>query len=185
MLIGLAGAKRSGKDTAAGRICTRFGLVPESFAGPIRFFVADLLGMTARQFEACKESPIDWLPGFTPRMLMQTVGTEWGRQTIHADLWVLSAMRRAEARVGRGDRGVVFTDVRMANEAEAIRERGGFVLRLNRPSAHAHDPHATEVRLPDSLIDVEVSNAGTFADLYRNLDAAMGRLGVEPVYVHG
>ena len=185
MLIGLAGHKRSGKDTAAAHLCRRFGFVTDTFAAPIRSFVTETLGMTQLEMESCKESPIDWLPGFTPRALMQTVGTEWGRQTVHADLWVLSAMRRADVKLGHGARGVVLADIRFANEAEAVRERGGFVIRLTRPAAKSDDTHSSEVRLPDSLIDVEVMNPGTLDDLYLNLDGAMRHLRVEPVYVHG
>jgi len=185
VLIGLAGAKRSGKDTAANLLASRYGFERESFAGPIRRFIAQTLGLSAEALESVKESPIDWLPGFTPRLLMQTVGTEWGRNTVHPDLWILSAMRRVYALQGLGARGVVLTDVRFANEANAIRDGGGFVLRLNRTAARSEDSHASEVRLADHLIDAEVSNDGTIQDLRVNLDAVMLRLGVEPVYIHG
>jgi hypothetical protein len=92
MLIGIAGPKRSGKDTLARGLCAALGLSQDSFAGPLRAFVANTLGMTLAELEDAKEAPIAWLDGITPRHLMQTVGTA-------------ARVPRTTAGRGRGDLG--------------------------------------------------------------------------------
>lgn len=153
-LIGIAGPKRSGKDTLAAGLHAALGLPVDSFAGPMRRFVADTLGWTLAELEARKEQPIDWLDGATARAMLQTVGTEWGRQTVHADLWVRSLFARLP-------HGGIVSDVRFPNEAEAILSRGGVVIRLVRPGTGQGDAHASEKPLPAELVTVELFNDGT------------------------
>jgi len=152
MLLGIAGAKRSGKTLLASLLAERHGLAHLSFAAPIRAFVADLLGGTLDQLELEKETPIAWLEGVTPRHMMQTLGTEWGRQMVCQQLWVRICMRKALL-AGRA----VISDVRFPNEAHAIHEAGGKVIRLLR-WADASDSHISERPLDGSLIDYELAN---------------------------
>lgn len=66
--------------------------------------------------------------------------------------------------------GGLVPDVRLADEARAIRRRGGVVIRVSRPG------HASEQALPDHLVDIEVNNDGTPADLVRRtLDQLLSR----------
>lgn len=92
MIIGIAGKKRSGKDTAA-KVFERLGFTHDSFAAPMKRFVQDIVGHELRDED--KEAPMEWLDGMTPRRMWQTLGTEWGRMMVHPDLWVRSMMRRA------------------------------------------------------------------------------------------
>jgi len=155
MLIGIAGAKRAGKDTLARELAIMTGLQRDSFAAPLREFVARLLGWTMGELEARKEYPVDWLDGVTPRHMMQTIGTEWGRDTIHGELWVRSLMQRTAAR------GAIISDVRFPNEAQAIRERGGIVLKVTRPGTGTGDAHISETPLPAGLVDAVIENDST------------------------
>ncbi len=184
MLLGIAGAKRSGKSTAAQYLASRYGMRVDTFAGPIREFVRAILGWSEVELEDRKEEPLPWLGNVTARSMMQTVGTEWGRKTVHGDVWVLSALRRSKPTIDAGH-GVILADVRFPNEAEAIRVRGGRVLRVVRDVAHSADQHASEKPLPANLIDEDVANNGTIRDLYINLDAAMERMGFQARYPHG
>ncbi len=100
---------------------------------------------------------------------MQTAGTEWGRDRVHPELWVRSLFARLPA-------GGLVPDVRFSNEACAIRRRGGVVIRVSRPGHGGHDTHASEQPLPDELVDIEVSNDGSRADLVRRtLDQLLSR----------
>lgn len=184
MILGIAGYKRSGKSTAAQYLAHHYGFRQDSYAGPIRAFVASMLGWSAQELEDRKEEPLPWLGGLTPRYLMQHVGTQWGREMIHPDLWVLAALRRAQGTLAAGY-PVLFSDVRFANEAQAIRERGGKVIRVNRAGLESTDDHASERPIPADLVDEEIPNDGSIRDLYIELDSAMQRLGVEPRYLHG
>jgi len=158
VLIGIAGPKRSGKDTLAHGLHLATGLPVDSFAGPMRRFVADTLGMTLAELEERKEDPIEWLGGVTPRTMLQTVGTEWGRATVHADLWVRSLFARLS-------QGGIVSDVRFPNEAEAILKQGGVVIRLHRAGTGEGDTHVSEKPLSAGLVSYEVRNDGTPEEL--------------------
>lgn len=176
MLIGLAGPKRSGKTLAAEYLVERYGYHHDSFAAPLRRFACDVLGLTPAELEAIKESPVDWLDDssdgrqqVTPRRFLQLVGTEFGRNLIHPHLWVRSCLRRVE-----GHANVVISDCRFGNEARAIRERGGVVVRLNGRGVLA-DKHISEVPLHASLVDFEVDNSGDVHWLHEQLEALIER----------
>lgn len=62
----------------------------------------------------------------TPRMLMQMLGTEFGRDMVHPNLWVNSLMNEYKRQKW------LITDVRFPNEAKAIKDRGGILIRLDR-----------------------------------------------------
>ena len=167
LLIGLSGYKRSGKTTVATLLADGFGFHVESFAAPIRRTVAHILGMHPEELERAKQDPVDWLDGLTPRQLMQTLGTEWGRAQ-HPELWVRSVFRRmdhAQRAAGPARLSWVVHDVRFPNEAAAIRLRGGYVVRVCRGHPPDADDHASERPLPPGWIDDTLPNFGTFNDL--------------------
>lgn len=177
-IIGIAGHKRSGKTMLADMLCQRLNLPHESFAAPIRRAVADILGVSVDALEVRKETPISWLGGKTPRHLMQTLGTEWGRQMIDRELWIKALMNRA------GGSGAVVSDVRFPNEAEAIRASGGKVIRLVRPGFQDQDSHLSEVPLPAELVDAEIVNDGpAFELLHKALEVLSGQ-DSERVHAH-
>jgi hypothetical protein len=129
-IIGLAGFARVGKDTLASIM---LGLVRPSyrvaFADALKDEVAQLHHVDARTADAAEKERI--------RPLLIEHG-ELRRREDPA-YW----MRRAFETMDRLEPGVVVvTDVRYPNEAEAIRERGGFVALLQRPGISA--VHATE-----------------------------------------
>lgn len=173
-LIGLTGPARAGKDTVAEYLVRQHDFVQHSFAAPIREFVARILGVTLGELEATKEAPIAWLDGKTPRYLMQTAGTEWGRELIADDLWVRSCLARARQDMDEG-RSVVISDVRFDNEAAVIRGLGGKVLRLQRSQAGTRSVHASESGVAPHLVDLTIVNDGTPSDLYHRVATAILR----------
>lgn len=168
MLIGIAGGKRVGKTTLANMLAEKYQLRHVSFAAPIREFTAHLLGATLDQLEAEKETPIAWLDGITPRRIMQTLGTECGREMWHPDVWVRVAMRKAVAS-GRA----VISDVRFPNEAEAIRGHGGCILRLSRATSHTVDAHESERPLPPECVDFDLANDGTVPEMLARAESLL------------
>lgn len=155
ILVGIAGPKRSGKNTLAAGLSRALGVSEDSFAGPMRRFIAELTGLDAQALDTRKEAPLDWLGGVTPRRMLQTVGTEWGRQMIHPEIWVRALLARLPKA------GAIISDVRFPNEAQAILARGGVIFRLSRPGLAADDPHLSERPLPDHLVTVELVNCST------------------------
>lgn len=159
-IIGIAGAKRSGKTTLANALAAHMEATHTTFAGPIREFVAKLLDFeSVEAMEPHKEEQISWLAGCSPRTMMQTLGTEWGRDLVHSELWVRRALDRVAGEF------VIVSDVRFPNEAKAIRKRGGIVIRVARGHASAGDGHVSENPLDGQLVDHELQNDSTVADL--------------------
>jgi len=135
-LIALTGLAGSGKSTAASAL-VETGFVRVSFAAPLKAMMAALYehaGLPAseikRRIEGPRKQESDPLLGDqTPRYAMQTLGTEWGRDTIFADLWANAAIREINRLMGLGV-SVVVDDCRFPNEADAIRSLGGFIIRI-------------------------------------------------------
>jgi hypothetical protein len=63
---------------------------------------------------------------FTPRLALQLMGTEAGRNVFHQDVWVISLLNRAKGK------DVVVTDVRFKNEINYIQQNGGVIVRVRR-----------------------------------------------------
>ena len=175
MIIGICGAAGSGKGSVAGILEMR-GFATLSFADPLYAAVSAITGLTVAELQDRnrKEVPIDWI-GVSPRRLLQTLGTEWGRQMIHEDIWIRATMQRM---LYGGD--YCLPDVRFANEARAIKEAGGVVWRVERPGhsllAGAAAAHASEQGVTDADIDSRIVNDGTLADLQATVDAAFACL---------
>ena len=158
MIIGLTGRKGSGKSTVARALLAR-DFVEVSFAAPIRYFTANILELSLEELEAVKEQKIDWLDGTTPRHIMQTLGTEWGRQMIHPEIWIRLLKRTVDAALARGGANVVVSDIRFDNEAKMLREMGATIVRVDRPGTRIDD-HPSEAGVSSRLVDFIVSNAG-------------------------
>lgn len=175
MIIGLCGAAGAGKGEVA-RILSMRGYATAAFADPIYEAVSAITGLTVAELQdrGRKENALDWI-SYSPRRLLQSLGTEWGRNMIHPEIWVMSAMRRV---LDGGD--YCFTDVRFSNEAFAIHARGGVVWRVSRPGHAVLDAqaaaHASEAGIPDALVDAVVENTGTLADLEAAVDDAISAL---------
>lgn len=160
-LIGIAGRARSGKDTVANFIIAAIGGYRYSFADPIRAMLAPLgVNMSDPYWQARKEELIPAL-GVSPRRMMQTLGTEWGRQLINPDLWLIMAHQR----LLQNGPGMVIPDVRFDNEAAWIRKHGGRIIHVFRPDTKAVEAHASEDGIEMQDTDVRLFNSGTLEEL--------------------
>ena len=166
-VIGLHGRARSGKDTVANFILSHRGGYVYSFADPIRAMLVPLgIDMSDPYWQANKEAIIPAL-GASPRRLMQTLGTEWGRQLINPDFWLILAK---QVLINYGP-GMVVADVRFENEAEWVRSQGGRVIHIERPSAVAVEAHASEagIKFKGEEGDFKIINGGSLEDLQQTI----------------
>lgn len=157
IVFGLHGKKRAGKDTVATTLAQNFGFRRYQFAAPLKEALGVMFGWPVSNWELedWKETPEPRAYGLTPRYLAQTLGTDWGRAMVNENIWVDAALRRAQEESSL----IVFTDVRFENEARAIRDLGGKVIRIVRPAHEGkEDAHASEQPLPDELVDLVVIN---------------------------
>ncbi len=162
MIVGFSGLAGAGKSTAAAILAAR-GFARVSFADPLKRMLAALdldpapPGVHPR---AWRETPRALLCGRTERQALQALGTEWGRVCIGADVWV-----RLWARESAKWPDVVADDVRFENEAAAIRQAGGVVIRIDREGAGSSSGagHVSET-IPFAP-DAAIANDGTPEEL--------------------
>lgn len=186
MILGLAGRKRVGKNTAADYLTAQYGFVQVSFAEPIRNLLEvmnpivpsaggheRLLDVLERHgsFDAIKEE--DPRASAEIRKLMQRAGTEWGRATMDGCVWIMALEDYLNRHIKgwwneRGPR-VAVTDVRFDNEARWVRLNRGRVINIERPAIVSIDGHASEAGIDGNLADYHVFNLGTKEELYGQL----------------
>lgn len=124
LLIGIAGPARSGKDTAATGIIKQLGASwsRASFADPMKLML-NTIGVDTS--DEAKDLPSNQF-GVSTRRMLQTLGTEWGRDLIGEDFWV-DVFRRMNA-----GRRIVVPDVRFENEAQLVRDHGALIHIMGR-----------------------------------------------------
>lgn len=159
-LIGFTGPIGSGKDTLARALQLHPSLPAVrilKFADPL-YDMATAIDPTFSP-DMSHAQKDDWLLGReelgTRRNFLEKLGTEFGRQLIHKDLWLEVLMTRALAALSLSN-VVLVTDVRFPNEAAAIREAGGYIvhLRPDWPSAGLPSKHLSAQPLPVEQSDI-------------------------------
>jgi hypothetical protein len=175
-IIGVAGKAGSGKDTV-GQII-RETSDPEwqikKFADGVKEVASILTGIPREEFEKedVKQSDLgkEWSKynfisepheqSMTIRELLQKIGTDAIRNYVHHNAWVNCLM----SKYNYEDLWVI-TDVRFPNEAEAIRNAGGVLIRIERDSPMKSN-HISETAL-DSFNDWDyiINNKGTLDEL--------------------
>lgn len=149
------------------------------FADKLKDCVCILLGCTRSQLEdrEFKESYLssEWDEIFvfiegkkivherkqiTYRQFMQLLGTEVGRN-LHQNIWVNSTFSNYTE-----DSKWIISDVRFKNEAEAIKEKNGLLIRINRKGYENTGDHASETALDSyTEFDYVIENDSTIEDL--------------------
>lgn len=176
-IIGLSGPAGSGKDTVAGMIIERrVGWCTLSFAEPMKRMLVAGGFLTQEQIEDrwFKETPLSF-HGCSPRHLMQTLGTEWGRKLIAPDIWVRLLNEQVSTLAENGVSGVVITDVRFENEATYIRSHGGRVVHVRRDTARK-DRHESERGIKIAYGDMAIYNNGPIDALRGNVEVLLAAL---------
>lgn len=163
-LIGLAGPAYCGKDTVGKILREQFPVRTASFADPIRDMLRKTFNLTAEHFYgSLKEVPLPWL-NKSPRQLMQTLGTEWGRGLVHEDLWLMLAEQKIKQYHDSGYHAAI-TDCRFENEATRIRQAGGVIWHIQRGDVKSVSAHKSEAGVAYRFGDTIIDNNGTLEQL--------------------
>lgn len=170
-LVGIAGWARSGKDTAAQGLVD-IGWTKSAFADPLKRALEilnpivdvdyDGIGVSTDRLSDDLKLVGGWdvAKAVNPevRRLLQVFGTEVGRNLFGEDFWVKQALDGAYPYT-------VFSDVRFKNEADAIREAGGIVIRIQRDGVFPVNGHSSETDLDDYDFDYVIENNDDVEDL--------------------
>lgn len=189
-IIGFSGYAGAGKDSAAQPLLDA-GWEKISFADPMREMAAAINPIVgAKTTEIPGDGMLD--PGATLlkefvryndaldevgyneakvkypeiRNFLQRLGTEGGRDILGDNIWIDTAIDRM-----KDDGRYVITDVRFANEAQAVHMLGGRVVRVMRPHVGPQSDHASE-KLPEidhMLGDFTLNNDGTLEELHHTV----------------
>jgi hypothetical protein len=114
----------------------------------------------------------------TPRLLMQLLGTECGRNIIHPNIWCTALF--ADYKLIDGDisnspytskkqnnalkalkshyPNWIITDLRFPNELKAVKDRGGITIRVNRKGYQNTGNHLSETSLDTAKFDYIIEN---------------------------
>lgn len=183
-LIGISGKIGSGKDTAAEIIqhltnpmkLDMFPYEVKKFAGKLKTIASILTGIPVEKFEdqEFKKQYLgeDWnyqidkfnpIQKMTVRELLQKLGTDALRDGLHNNVWVNALL----AEYNENSNWLV-TDTRFPNEAKAIKDLGGVVLRIERSTCQL-GTHPSETALDDYTFDYVIHNNGSKEDLEKEL----------------
>lgn len=181
MIVGIGYRKRRGKDTGADALVRDLGFVKVGFADALKRLALETnpIVVTEPAFENVRhghntlrylvehvgwEYAKDHYPQV--RLFLQQLGT--GARTVFGDdFWIGKWYEQALALGG----DVVVPDVRYRNEAEYIKEAGGFLIRIDRPVSHlGSDGHPSETELDGfDGWDAVIANDGSIVDLEREI----------------
>jgi hypothetical protein len=123
------------------------------------------------------EEPLKYLIKLTPRKLLQLLGTECGRNIIHPNIWVnalfadydttssckfyhtrtkcMCYRESDDSTLCESDTpNWIITDMRFPNEFQAVKNRGGITIRVNRPK------YAYESDLPEKSSPLQHAERG-------------------------
>lgn len=193
MIVGLVGFIGAGKGTV-GDLLRLHGYKQASFAGALKDTASQMFGWNrtllegdtdeSRNFREQKDDFWSERFGydFSPRLALQLLGTEAGRNVFHEDIWIYALENRI-----RNHRNVVVTDTRFPNEIEFIRSKGGVIVEVKRgerPEWYETalkentdlkylgkmdekypDIHVSEWAWIGKHVDYTIENDGTFDDL--------------------
>lgn len=173
MIVGIAGKAGAGKDLAAKALIQR-GWFKYSFAQPIRDGIEAMFGISQEDMlDPVIKNQANFKYGHSIRSMMQLAGTEFARNMIHPDVWILRGLE-----ICQNHENVVISDCRFPNEAEAIRSSGGIVIEIIRDDNEYHEAvtmngvvaHASESGLPRYLIDYVVYNNSDVETLWKQIN---------------
>lgn len=206
-LLGLTGRAGAGKDTVAVLLACA-GWRSVALADALRIEVAAAWGVDTWLFThrptkehatpqlavggANSQAWLDWaraqghsmLAARSPRWVMQ----QWGsfRRSSDPDHWIKHVLQwvHHQAHLHHGLPGLVVTDVRMANEASAVRQLGGRIVAVHRPDASALLPdtasHESEQGIEQLSADADIHNDGPLTHLGAEVWRVVGSLYPNP-----
>lgn len=193
VLLGITGKKRHGKGTF-GKVAQERGFIEINFAdqlralvgklNPIVHYPTDSDGMTPWRYnDVIRKFGYEMAKNYFPEVvrMLQVFGSEVIREA-DPEFWVQAWKRRylsCHTTTEQGKvlwRPVVVTDVRFDNEAKAIQDLGGVVIRVIRPdfvfdtelnkhqSENGVCPDLVDLTITSDTVEILCKAAGDFLD---------------------
>ena len=154
MIVALLGVPGSGKSVIARRLHDEHGFGRVRFGDPLRDMLRAGFQLTDEEIDgdASRHGQARF-GGCTPHHMIVTLANQWARASVHTNLLCTEWRRRVD-RLG----GLILTDdLQRANEAEAVRDAGGIVVRVTRPGYRPMDNNSL-ARQSAIHSDIEIVN---------------------------
>jgi hypothetical protein len=114
----------------------------------------------------------------TVRDFLQLLGTDAIRNGLHSNAWVNALM--ADYKPAKMDQynpsNWIVTDVRFPNEAEAIKDRGGIIIRIDRPGVEPVNAHPSEIALDNWDFDYKIANVSDLVSLKQSVEVLLNKI---------
>ena len=118
------------------------------------------------------------------RDFLQKLGTEGLRDGLHTNTWVNALM--ADYKCVPADRAPngwdcdnwIITDTRFPNEAQAIKDAGGIIIRVTRPGIGPINDHPSETGLNQWKFDYEIQNDSSLNELINSVRIFKQKFGI-------
>lgn len=123
----------------------------------------------------------------TVRQFLQELGTDACRQGLHTNTWVNALMADYKPgpfypEVPAKDHAKlpnwIITDTRFPNEAQAIKDAGGIIIRVDRPGVKAVNAHSSETGLDDWDFDYKIWNGSDLVALSFTIENILKKEGL-------
>lgn len=170
VLIGLSGYAQAGKDTVGAVLCENADFERLAFADALKAVLTEvdpLINWWDGGGDEPISIPLSWrlveegwestkannpMSMFNARTYLQRLGNAV-RDYVDPNAWLNAVMRQVKP----GGKYVI-TDVRFPNEAQAIKDVGGQVWRIERPGTGPANAHVSETALDDWPFDLLIRN---------------------------
>ncbi len=161
------------------------------FAGKLKDIASHLTGIDIEKFEDQEfkktllgpewgrivKTPLNSIPVFedvqfnslmSVRDFLQALGTDSLRNNLHPNVWVNALMADYKSIEYNDDEqprlpNWIITDCRFPNEAQAVKDKGGLVIRIDRPGIKPINDHPSEIALDNWKFDYKIANV---SDIY-------------------
>lgn len=180
ILIGVTGEMRHGKSTVSEYLCQHHNFIEYSFAYPLKEGVKILFSLTDEQvYTELKDQECQtWKT--TPRYLLRNIGTELFRDCLKTyipkimiknSFWIDNFLKWY---MQHNKYSVVVSDCRFPNEANALKELGAKLIRVQRPILNSQSSsHSSETQQKNIVVHDVIFNDGTIENLYEKVDESL------------
>lgn len=178
MLIGLTGSMGVGKSTALELIKEAFpneDIKLIKFAETLYQIQEDIYGRISSVYKRPDNFVKD-------RKLLQWIGSDWARNTIRDTIWVDIWKSKTFDALSKKSI-VVVDDCRFDNEAQAIKDMGGVIIKIiadnsisRIPTAQGIPGHESELGVDKKFIDYVIENNDTLESYKHKLSVLYSKL---------
>ena len=195
MIIGVSGYSGCGKDTV-GTILQQIDKDShweiKKWAGKLKQVAELLTGIPVEKFEDQESKKTNLGKQWNDRInnpmsvrdFLQKLGTEGLRDGLHTNTWVNALM--ADYKCVPADRAPngwdcdnwIITDTRFPNEAQAIKDAGGIIIRVTRPGIGPVNDHPSETGLNQWKFDYEIQNDSSLNELINSVRIFKQKFGI-------